>query len=271
MGRFSTVILHVTVGAILLAPQPSFPQETSQANEIVVPESILRLRLPNAAGKSILSPTGWGAAYNTIFGGMGYQTDAYPGGGSDADWSFGAGIGDPVKLIGAQGHGTIYDISGFSQISLGGKLHRYLGRGTSVAAGAMTLIENVDDQNLGRSFFIVVSHTLQTVDGTRPGVGRVHLSLGAGSGQFASMPLATRASLGTTGGTWFFGNAAVELAENWNAIAEWDGLAMNLGMSYSLPLPGFYPAITMGIADITKNVGDRPRFVFGAGSALRVF
>jgi hypothetical protein len=135
----------------------------------------------------------------------------------------------------------------------------------------MTLLENMEGQQLGRSFFAVISHTVQEVPGTRPGVGRLHLSLGAGTGQFANMPLATRAHSGKTDGTWVFANAAVALGENWNLIGEWDGLGMNAGMSYSFPLPGFIASVTAGVADITKSVGDRPRFVAGAGAALTLF
>ncbi|MFH1765388.1 MAG: hypothetical protein ABIF09_14460, partial [Gemmatimonadota bacterium] len=102
-------------------------------------------------------------------------------------------------------------------------------------------------------------------------VGRLHLSLGAGTGQFANMPLSTRAHRDETEATWVFGNAALELAENWNVIGEWDGVGMNAGMSYSFPLPVFIASVTAGVADITSRVGDRPRFVFGAGAGHTLF
>ena len=64
-------------------------------------------RFPNAARKSILTPTGWDAAYNTVCGGMGYQSNGPSGSGSDVDWGFGVGLGDPVLLIGVQISGTV--------------------------------------------------------------------------------------------------------------------------------------------------------------------
>ena len=271
MRRVSAPGAFALVGAFFFFPGPASAQLPGQGVEFTLPGAILNLRLPNGAGKSILTPTGWGAAYNTVFGGVGYQTDVPFGGGDDADWGFGVGLGDPVLLVGVQITGSIYDVWGFSQFSFGAKVHRYLGLGTSVAAGAMTLLETVDGQTLDRSLFAVISHTVQRVPGTRPGIGRLHVSLGAGTGQFANMPLSTRAHRGESGGTWVFGNAALELAENWNVIGEWDGLGLNAGMSYSLPLPGFIETVTAGVADITKRVGDRPRLVFGAGAALTIF
>ena len=258
-------------GALLFVPGPAASQVPDHGVEFTLPEAILNLRLPNGAGKSILTPTGWGAAYNTVFGGIGYQTEVSSDGRDDADWGFGVGLGDPVLLVGVQITGTVYDIWGFSQFSLGAKVHRYLGLGTSVAAGAVTLVETMDGQPHRQSFFAVISHTPQQVLGTRPGMGRLHVSLGVGTGQFAEMPLSTGAHGEEHGGSWVFGSAALELAENWNLIGEWDGLGMNAGMSYTLPLPGFIESVTAGLADITKRVGDRPRLVFGAGAALTLF
>ena len=264
-------------GAFLLVPPPASAQLPGHGVEFTLPGSILNIRLPNGAGKSILTPTGWGAAYNTVFGGAGYQTNTPSTGGADADWGFGVGLGDPVLLVGVQITGTVYDFWGFSHFGLGAKVHRYLGLGTSVAAGAMSLVNPVDDLDpdqsflAGRSLFAVISHTVQQLPGTRPGVGRLHVSLGAGTGQFANMPLSTLAPREKGDATWVFGNATLELAENWNFIGEWDGLGMNAGMSYSFPLPVFIASVTAGVADITKRVGDRPRFVFGAGAGHTLF
>ena len=265
------------VGAFLFVPFPTSAQLPGHGVEFTLPGSILNLRLPNGAGKSILTPTGWGAAYNTVFGGAGYQTNTPSTGGADADWGFGVGLGDPVLLVGVQITGTVYDFWGFSHFGLGAKVHRYLGLGTSVAVGAMSLVNPVDDLNsdqsilAGRSLFAVISHTVQQLPGTRPGIGRLHVSLGAGTGQFANMPRSTGADREKSKATRVFGNAALELAENWNFIGEWDGLGMNAGMSYSFPFPSFIASVTAGVADITQRVGDRPRFVFGAGAGYTLF
>lgn len=255
MRRLLSPGAFALAGAFLMAPVPGEAQVPSQGVEFTLPGSILNLRLPNGAAKSLLTPTGWGAAYNTVYGGGGYQREVPFVGGEDADWSFGIGLGDPVQLVGIQLDGTILDLTGLTDFIFGAKVHRYLGGGTSVAVGVETLFETLDGEGPGRdpgpSFYAAVSHTVQSWAGTRPGVGRMHLSLGLGSGRFAEMPLRTEAELGKKGGTVVFGNAAMELAENWNLIGEWDGIGLNAGMSYAFPLPGLIPSLVMGIADIT--------------------
>ena len=45
-----------------------------QAQQSGVPDWFLRLRLPNAAAKSILTPAAWGTAYGVAFAGAGSRT-----------------------------------------------------------------------------------------------------------------------------------------------------------------------------------------------------
>ena len=71
-----------------------------QAQQSGVPDWFLRLRLPNAAAKSIRTPAAWGAAYGVVFAGAGV-TDRSPYlDSSDGVLSFGVGLGDPGRGVG---------------------------------------------------------------------------------------------------------------------------------------------------------------------------
>ena len=117
----------------------------------------------------------------------------------------------------------------------------------------------------------VVSHTLQNVDGLVPGAGKVHFSIGVGNGRFSDMPARTQVELGKENATYVFGNASVEVVQDLNIIGEWDGIGLNAGMAYTLPVSGAVLAFSAGVADITEYSSDQPRFIFGAGLAYTIY
>ncbi len=118
-----------------LAPMPS----SLEAQQSEVPNWFLRLRLPNAAAKSILTPAAWGAAYGVAFAGAGL-TDRSPYlDSTDGVVSLGVGLGDPVLTLGLAVTTTMSDLSEANNFSLSFKLHRYLGAGPAIAVGGESL------------------------------------------------------------------------------------------------------------------------------------
>ena len=78
-------------------------------------------------------------------------------------------MGDPVLSVGLQIGTTISDLSEFDNVSFSFKLHRYLARGTTIALGGESLFSNnalADDA--GDTYYLVVSHVVQTLGSSRP-------------------------------------------------------------------------------------------------------
>lgn len=273
-----TIAASLALGVFVFSV-PGVPvagQQPGQTFEVRLPDWFLNLRLPNGAGKSLSSPTAFGAAYGSAFVGGGYQNPVPFDNVDDAVLAGGVGLWDPVQYVGLEASVAVIDVSELGEVTIGAKLHRYLGKGTAVAFGVENLYENLkgDDGkplNLDPTFYGVVSHTFQMIPGVAPGTGRVHFSLGVGNGRFAEKPLRAQQEGKGKKGTYVFGNAAVEVVRNLNAIVDWDGVGLNAGFAYTLPLSGVGAAITVGVGDITEEASDRPRFLLGGGVGLRLF
>ncbi len=270
MKRVLVVAVFAFLGAAFLGPT------VASAQQFQLPGNFMDLRFPNGAGKSLTSPTGWGAAYQTVFAGFGYQNPVPFDDVDDGGIGFGVGLWDPVLFVGVQVGGAIVDVSEMGEFTMSAKVHRFLGYGTSIAFGVEDLAHNLKDDaendlDLDPTFYGVVSHTLQNVDGVVPGAGRVHFSIGVGNGRFSEMPARTQIELGKENGSYVFGNAAVEVVRNLNVIGEWDGIGLNAGFAYTLPLDRAVAAFSAGVADITEYSSDSPRFILGAGLAYSIY
>ncbi|MFV2007287.1 MAG: hypothetical protein ACC667_07560 [Longimicrobiales bacterium] len=237
---------------------------TLLAQQSDIPDWFLRLRLPNAAAKSMLTPSAWGAAYGMVFAGAGL-TDRSPYlESTDGVLALGVGLGDPVLALGLQLTTTMSDVSESDNFSVSFKVHRYLGAGTAIAIGGESLF--TDDalaDDLGESFYAVVSHTFQGVESVRPGVGRLHASLGVGSGRFANTSPRDLSEGKRETGTRVFGNVALEVSRDVNLVAEWSGINLHAGASFAIPIAGKMIGLTLGLADLTGYSGDGVRLVGG--------
>ena len=172
MIRTPPLLAVLAVAGHLLVPVAGHGQQ--------VPEWLLRLKLPNSAAKSIMTPSAWGAAFGSAYIGVGGADRSPYLPSTDAVVGLGYGMGDPVLGIGLQIGTTISDLSEFDNVSVSFKLHQYLARGTAFAFGGESLFSNnalADDA--GNTFYLVVSHVLQALGSRRQGVGSVHVSAGA--------------------------------------------------------------------------------------------
>ena len=234
-----------------------------------VPDWLLKLRLPNSSAKAIMTPTAWGAAFGSAYLGAGAarRTPYLPS--ADGIVGMGYGMGDPVLSVGLQIGTTIYDLSEFNNVSFSFKLHRYLARGTTIALGGESLFANdALRDDAGDTFYLVMSHVVQTLGSSRPGIGRVHVSAGVGTGRFAKKSDRDLSEGRGRNGTMAFGNVAVEVARGMNLILEWSGTNLLTGMSKAFQTQRVPILLSVGFADLTTYSGDGVRFVAAAAVAL---
>jgi len=223
---------------------------------------------PNRAAKSLTTPSGWGASWGVIFVGAGITDPAAYSTEPDVAISFGMGLGNPVTNLGIQLSPTIWDVSKFDNFSLSCKVHRYLGKATSLAIGGENLFADKKKTDTGESYYIVISHAFQNVHSHNPDVSALHASFGIGSGRFdEKSPLDIQSGKGRYG-TYVFGSLAYEIFPSANIVIDWNGLNLSAGVALS-PFQKIPVGMTLGVADITNYSGDRLRFIASVGYAYQ--
>jgi len=225
-----------------------------------------RLLYPNSAGKSALTPTGWGSSGTHIFGGMGGSFPQLYHKSIDLLASVGVCAGNPVKYVSVVGVVNINDVSKFDNFSYGFIASRFLGKASSIAFGAENIFRDPKKNDAGSSFYLVFSHASQTIQSPTPNMSRLSYSVGLGSGQYATKSPKDILEGKGKYGTIVFGNISYEVIKNVNVSAEWTGI--NLGFSMGLLPFKKLPGISIGIADVTRFSGDKAHFVFNIGHSL---
>ncbi len=223
--------------------------------------------LPNRAGKSLMSPSGWGASGGMLFIGGGVTSPQTYTDRSDAAVSFGLGVGNPVKNLGVQLSTTMSNVDDPGVFSLGFKVHRYLGYGTSIAAGGENFFADSRSDS-GESYYLVASHAFQMFAASVPQFAKLHASLGLGEGRFGSKSPLDIANGKGHYGTHVFGALSYEIFDSTNLIVDWNGINLATGFSFT-PFKKFPLGISVGVADLTDNAGDRPRFISSVGYSQR--
>jgi hypothetical protein len=242
--------------------------------QVVCAESTFHGALPNIHGKSLTTPVGWGAAYGTVFAGIGGTAPSPYASGADGAACFGVGVGNPVKYAGLEASIISLDISDWKRYALNLKAHHYLGHGNSVAVGVENI--NIKDSVASRtdsdkSFYIVYSQGVQNphVIDDETNRTKLHYSIGVGNGRFWDKTPSDIAAGKGKHGTGVFGNVAYELFNEFNAIADWNGLNLNAGVSKTFMI-GKQSAVgfSVGVADLTRYSGDRVRFIASVGGGI---
>jgi hypothetical protein len=242
--------------------------------QVVCAESTFHGALPNIHGKSLTTPIGWGAAYGSVFAGVGGTIPSPYSSSADGAACVGVGIGNPVKHVGLEASVTSLDISNWTRYALNLKAHHYLGHGNSVAIGVenINIKDSVASQtDSGKSYYIVYSQGVQNphVIDQETNKTRLHYSIGVGNGRFWDKSAADIAAGKGKHGTGVFGNVSYELFDAFNAIVDWNGVNLNAGVSKTFML-GRQSAlgITFGVSDLTGYSGDRIRFIAGVGGGI---
>jgi hypothetical protein len=226
---------------------------------------------PNIAGKGMMTPTGWGSLGNYAFVYLGGTFPQVYTSHADLVAGVGAGIGNCYKTVSLSGILNINNVSGINTCSASFFLGRHLATGSSMSAGAMHLFAD-KKSDAGASYFLAFSHAVQTLPSKTAGYARLCYSIGAGTGRFYDKSSSDIVAGKGRKGTAVFANISYAILKNININAEWSGLNFGVAVAWRplLPIkfPFNLPAICIGLADLTRFSGQRPRLVISVGHAF---
>ncbi len=252
---------RLTLLFILLSTLSYASTDSNDAMSIQTNFPTHSIYVPNRAGKSLSTPTGWGASNNTIFIGAGGTTPQAYTETADGSISFGLGLGDSLESIGLELSVSLSDFSTIGEPSYGLKLHKYLGYGLAFAVAGEHLF-HADTSDADESFYSVISRTSQN-HSNDAGISKFHYSLGAGNGRFGEKSPMDQSQGKGEHGTYVFGSTAYEIFPDTNFIIEWTGINVNIGIS-TAPLKNIPMAVTIGIGDLIKQFSGDGARVFGS-------
>lgn len=212
---------------------------------------------------SIYIPVGFGADRNTFFLTGSYQNSVRRDDGSVGAGGIGVGLGDAQKAVGVElSYALETTDDSFGEGGFNAKVHRLLGRDASIAAGWNGFL-NIGRNDFEQSKYGVITKVFRTQDSLDDAFSRVAVTVGVGDGQFRSNGAVAVGDNNIN----VFGNVAVRVVRPVSFIAEWTGQDLGLGLSIA-PFKNIPFVITPAVRDLA-GAGDEPRFVLGAGTAIR--
>lgn len=241
-----------------LAPLPQANLQTTQTQSELYPSD---------APGGILIPSGFGGYGTYLFGGVGATyPEVYRNNKADLITSVGACIGNPAKAINFAASLNMTDVHKFTDFSGNFIVSRKLFAGTSISAGALQMFASRRSDASGSTYYLAVTHAIQTIKSLTPGCSRFSYTIGIGSGRFYEKSPKDMAAGRGKHGTAIFGSISYELIQHVNVNAEWTG--MNLGISAGVrpfPVP---LSLAVGVANLTRYTNDRANMVFSIGYPL---
>jgi len=210
-------------------------------------------------GKTVMTPSGWGGYGNTIFVGGGMALRQVYADKPDGAAVFGIGLGNPFRNIGFEISTKMNDLSEQDGFSYFFKIHKYIGKGTSLAFGGDHLFFTNDSDGIS-SYFLSLSHAFQNMPSKIPGLSRMNINIGIGSGKFANKSPRDEAEGKGKTGTYIFGSLAYQLFRNHSFIVEWSGINFNIAVS-SKPIRRLPVFLKISLVDLTSYSGDGVRVV----------
>lgn len=239
--------------------QPTAPNEAP----LDLRQEILTPKIIYSPSTTILTPSAYGKSWRQASVGFGFQHRTRFTDSADGAFGVGIGLGDARKYVGLDVGLTLTDLDAFDRGIISFKLHRRLPDLFAVAVGVNDAISWGPGDIDGPSPYGVVSKTFILKENTKDLFSRLYVSAGLGTGRYR-----TENNVFTGDDTpGVFGSVALRIADPVNAIAEWSGQDLSLGVSLrpfrEIPLI-FTPAIT----DVTGTAGDGVRFIFGIGYAI---
>ncbi|HAJ64732.1 MAG TPA: hypothetical protein DCP31_40425 [Cyanobacteria bacterium UBA8543] len=212
---------------------------------------------------SIYIPVGFGADRNTFFLTGSYQNTVRRDDGDVGAGGIGVGLGDAQKALGVElSYALETTDDSFGEGGFNAKVHRLLGRDASIAAGWNGFL-NIGRNDFEQSKYGVITKVFRTKDSLDEAFSRVAVTVGVGDGQFRSNGAVAVGDNNIN----VFGNVAVRVVRPVSFIAEWTGQDLGLGLSIA-PFRNFPFVITPAVRDLAGG-GEDPRFVVGAGMAVR--
>lgn len=235
------------------------------------PQTIAPLAVPEVDAEfaaspalSIYIPVGYGADRNTLFLTGDYQASLREDDGSVGGGGIGIGLGNADKAVGLELSYALEngEESNFGDGALNAKLHRRLGQDLAGAVGWNGILNN-GRNDFEHSRYGVITKVFRTQESLNSAFSRVAVTVGVGDGQFRSNGAVDAGENNVN----VFGNVAVRVVRPVSFIAEWTGQDLALGLSIA-PFKNIPFVITPAVRDLA-GAGDDPRFVIGAGTALR--
>jgi hypothetical protein len=245
---------------LAVKPNVVAPQEIPQVGQ--------RELYPSDAPSALLTPTGFGGYGMYIFGGLGgAYPEVYRNNKADLIASVGACVGDPIEAVNFAASLNMTDVHRFRDFSGNFILSRKLFAGTSIAAGALQVFaNNKQSDSPGSTFFMAISHAVQTLRSLTPGSSRLSYTIGLGSGRFYEKSPKDIAAGKGKHGTAVFGSISFEVIRHLTLNTEWTG--MNLGLSAGIRPFKTPISLGIGVANLTKYSSDRANMVFSIGLPL---
>jgi hypothetical protein len=210
---------------------------------------------------TINTPTAYGQQWGDLFAGVGYQNRIRYDDWRDGIASFGLGLGNPARYVGLDVSVNILDTyTEFGKDrSVSVKLHRHLPYRTAIAVGHENLW-HTDGTDGGSSRYVVVSKVMLFRDRPTAPFGSMVVNAGLGNDRFLSEPAFARGDDGVNP----FGSVGLRILRPVNAVANWTGQDLALGLSIA-PVRTWPLVITPAFMDVTGTAGDGARFTVSAG------
>jgi hypothetical protein len=223
---------------------------------------------PSDAPASLMTPTGFGGYGTYIFGGVGgAYPEVYRNNKADLIASAGFCVGNPESAVNFAASVNMTDVHRFSDFSGNFILSRKLFTGTSMSAGALQMFASRHHSDApGSTFYMAISHAVQTIPSLTPGCSRLSYTIGLGSGRFYEKSPYDIAHGKGKHGTAIFGGISFEVIRHVSLNAEWTG--MNLGFSAGIRPFKSPISLGIGVANLTKYSSNGANMVFSVGLPL---
>ena len=211
-------------------------------------------------GSTINTPTAFGPKWGEVYAGVSYQHRIRYSRWRDGIVGMGVGFGNPHRTVGLAAAVTVLDTyTDFGEDrSLSLKVHRRLPWRSAVALGYENLWHTAGTDG-GDSRYGVVSTVLALRDDLTTPFGSVVVSGGLGEDRFLSEGRFARGERGTS----LFGSLGLRVLRSTNAIVNWSGQDLNVGLSV-VPHSRFPVMVTPAVLDVTGRAGDGARFGISA-------
>ena len=206
---------------------------------------------------SVLNPIGYGNSWGNIGVGLSYQQRTRFGNSEDGSLSFSMGFGDPERSVGFDTTVTILSLTNenqsaaFSTGSMSFKLSRNLPGNSAVSLGVENLIRWPEGSgDSGTSTYLVGSKLFQLRDEPFSPFGIAYLTAGVGNGRFRPPEDFDFKDDGFQFNP--FASLAVQVLPRVNAITEWTGQDISVGLSI-VPFRELPLVITLAGIDLQGN------------------
>lgn len=206
---------------------------------------------------SVLNPIGYGNSWGNIGVGLSYQERTRFGDSEDGSLSFSMGFGDPQRSVGFDTTVTILSLTddnqsaAFSTGSMSFKLSRNLSNNTAVSLGVENLIRWPEGSgDSGTSTYLVGSKLFQLRDEPFSPFGIAYLTAGVGNGRFRPPEDFDFEDDGFQFNP--FASLAVQVLPRVNAMTEWTGQDISVGLSI-VPFREIPLVITLAGIDLQGN------------------